>query len=120
MSHTSATPFTSLWSRLAPGLIGLLIGLHVVLLGAGAFCASRSLDPNTSHHSHPAQSLSLLCSWACHVAQIASGAGSIAQWSALFLPFLFWSLKPACTFSRTSPLHTFSPRGPPVRLLIHG
>ncbi|MEO8326020.1 MAG: hypothetical protein ABI618_09235 [Nitrospirota bacterium] len=120
MNAHPSTPFTSLWSRLAPGLIGLLIGLHVALLGAGAFCASRSLDPNISHHSHPAQSLSLLCSWACHVAQIASGAGAITQWSAPFLPFLFWFLKPAFTFSRTLPLHTFSPRGPPLRSLVHG
>lgn len=120
MNARSSTLFTNIGARLAPGLIVLLIGLHMVLLGAGAFCAPRSLDPNPTHHSHPAESLSLLCSWACHVAQIASGAGSIAQWSAPFIPFLFWSLKPACTFSRTSPLHTFSPRGPPLRFLVHG
>jgi hypothetical protein len=118
MKHPSLATFTNLHSRLASGLIVLLIGLHVVLLGAGAFCASRSLDPNPTHHSHPAESLSLLCSWACHVAQIASGAGSIPQWSALVLPLLLWALKPAFTFSRTSPVHTFSPRGPPARFLI--
>ena len=120
MKFHSSTSFTNLYTRLAPGLIVLLIGLHVVLLGAGAFCASRSLDPNPTHHSHPAESLSLLGSWACHVAQIASGAGSIPQWSALVLPFLLWTLKPAFTFPRTSPVHTFSPRGPPLCFLVHG
>ncbi|WNM59815.1 hypothetical protein [Candidatus Nitrospira allomarina] len=120
MKHPSPIPSTNLYSRLAPCLIVLLIGLHVLLLGAGAFCASRSFDPNSTHHSHPAESLSLLCSWACHVAQIASGAGSIPQWSALVLLLLLWALKPAFTFPRTFPVHTFSPRGPPVRLLIHG
>ncbi|MGP0592544.1 hypothetical protein ACTRXD_08370 [Nitrospira sp. T9] len=120
MKHPSFATFTNLHSRLASGLIVLLIGLHVVLLGAGAFCAPRSLDPNPTHHSHPVESLSLLCSWACHVAQIASGAGSITQWAAPFLPLLLWSLKPASTLLRTSPVFTFSPRGPPVRLLVHG
>ncbi|GJL59127.1 MAG: hypothetical protein NPIRA03_19840 [Nitrospirales bacterium] len=120
MKHPSLATFTNLYSRLASGLIVLLIGLHVVLLGAGAFCAPSSLDPNPTHHSHPAESLSLLCSWACHVAQIASGAGSITQWAAPFLPLLLWSLKPTFTFSQSSPVHIFSPRGPPVRFLVHG
>ena len=113
MNHPSSISFTNLYSRLAPGLIVLLIGLHVVLLGAGAFCAPSSLDPKPTHHSHPAESLSLLCSWACHVAQITSGAGSITQWAAPFLPLLIWSLKPTLTFSQPSPRHIFSPRAPP-------
>jgi hypothetical protein len=120
MKHPASIQFPNLYSRLAHGLIVLLIGLHVVLLGAGAFCASRSLDPNPAHHSHPAESLSLLCSWACHVAQIASGAGSIPQWSALVLPFLLWVMKPASAFLQNSPVHTFSPRGPPLHFLVHG
>lgn len=120
MKHPSSNPFTNLYSRSASGLIVLLIGLHVMLLGAGAFCAPRSLDPNPTHHAHPAESLSLLCSWACHVAQIASGAGSIALWSAPFLPFLLWSLKPVFAFPRTSSLHTLPPRGPPLRFWVHG
>lgn len=120
MKHPSSIPLTNLYSRLAPGLIVLLIGLHVVLLGAGAFCSSRSLDSNPTHHSHPAESFSLLCSWACHVAQIASGAGSITQWAAPFLPILLWSLTPAFSFPRTFPVYIFSPRGPPVRLWLHG
>jgi len=120
MSHPSSTKFINPFSRLAPVLIGLLIGLHLGLLGAGAFCAPRSFNPNPTHHSHPAESLSLLCSWACHVAQIASGSSPTAQWSALLLTLMFSLLQPAFTLLRTVPSPIFAPRGPPVRIFVLG
>ena len=114
MKHPSPTALTNPSPRLAHVLIVLLIGLHVALLGAGAFCTAQSLSPNPTHHSHPAADTSILCSWACHVAQIASGASPTAQWTALLLFFVFLALKPGSTLPGTFLLHSFSPRGPPV------
>lgn len=113
MKHPSPTAFTNPSPRFVNVLIVLLIGLHLILLGAGAFCTPQSLDPNPTHHSHPAAATSILCSWACHVAQTASGVSPTTQWSGLLLFFLFLALKPGSTLPETFLLHSFSPRGPP-------
>ncbi|HBP86668.1 MAG TPA: hypothetical protein DD706_03105 [Nitrospiraceae bacterium] len=120
MNHPSSNTITIPCSQLAHTLIVLLIGLHVALLGAGAFCTSKSQEPTSAHHSNPATSTSILCSWACHVTQISSGASPASHFAILFLSFLFWSLKPVFTFSRTVPFHSFSPRGPPLLSPVHG
>ena len=120
MKHLLPATFRLSSPRLANCLITLLLGLHVALLGAGAFCTPTSLDPNPTHHSHPAASNAMLCKWACHVAQIASGASPASHWAALLLVLMFWPLKPVPTLAQPLPLHSFSPRGPPVLSVVHG
>jgi len=95
-----------------PSLIVSLIGIYLMLLCVGTFCASLGINPNAGHHSHQTAPTSIFCSWACQVIQIEAKANPTTIFSAFFVLLVFSVLKPP-SFSFVFSLASASPRAPP-------
>jgi hypothetical protein len=95
-------------------LVAGLLGIHLTLLAVGTFCASAAINSETSHHPDHESSTSILCSWACHVGQIAATATPTKTFSLLPPLIALSDLPHSITPSVSHAFTLASPRGPPL------